>query len=103
MLEQDDAIGYVFLQAMTREGTITPLGSYDRRYALILEPLEKSSKFGPKNRLIGKTRKQIFNGIEHDPLGTNAVDGVPQADEKPFQVIFAGFFNFASIDVHIIE
>ena len=66
---------------------------------------KRNRRFNSARRIIvvGKAGKERLDGVEHHPLGADGVDGVTQADEKPFQVVFAGLLDLASLDVHVVE
>ena len=49
MVEQDDAVGDVLLQAVAREGAVATLGGDDRRDAPVLEPTEQSAQLGAED------------------------------------------------------
>ncbi len=52
---------------------------------------------------MGRPEKSDLDGIQHDALGADGVDGMPEADEQPFQIVFAGLFDLTALDVHKIQ
>src|SRR5512144_848421 len=54
MIEEDYAIGDIFLETMPREGALTSLPGDDRRNALILEPSEEAAQLRAQHAGIGK-------------------------------------------------
>ena len=89
MVQEDHAVGDVFFQAMARQRTGSPLPRDDRGDPFVFEPAEQPPQFGPDNPRIGESAKEGFQGVEHDPLGADRIDGQPEPDEQAFQVVFA--------------
>jgi hypothetical protein len=103
MIQNDDAIGDIFFQPMPGERSVAPFPGDNRRHALFLEPLEQPPQFGPQDGRVRQSGEQGFNRIQHDPLGPNRVDGVPQADEQAVEVILARFLDLAPLDADVIQ
>ena len=80
MVEQDDAVRDVFLEALTGERALAALGGDDRGNAFALEPLKQPAQLGTQDAG-GKRREQHFDGVDHDSLGADRIDGVIQTDE----------------------
>jgi hypothetical protein len=57
MVEQDHAIGHVFLQAMPRHHLRAALAGDHRRKAAILDPAEEPPQFGAQHRSLGRAAK----------------------------------------------
>ena len=53
VVEHDDAVGDIFLQAVAREGLAPALGGDDGGYTLVLEPAEEPAQFAAQNGLVG--------------------------------------------------
>jgi len=70
-------------------GVRAPLTRNNDRDALGLEPAEQPPYFGPYDGLVGKTRKEGLEAVQHDPLGAHLVDLGTQADEQALEVVFA--------------
>ena len=103
VVEQNHAVRHVFFQALAGKGAVAPLGRNDGGHALVLQPAKQPADFGAQHGLVRKARKQRLDGVEHHALGADGVDGVAQADEQAFEVVFAGFFNLGAVDVHVVE
>ena len=88
MIEQDDAIGHVLLQAMTCELFAPAFGGNDGRHALVLEPAEEPAQ---------------FQGVQNHALGANGINGVVESDEQPLQVILAALLDFTALNVDIVD
>src|SRR5262245_29732451 len=90
----------------SRPCRVSPLASFGRdksRDALVLEPAEQAAELGPQDGLVGQAAEQRFQRVQHDPLGPDGVDGQPQPDEEGLQVVLAGLFNLAALDVDVVE
>ena len=59
-------------------------------------------ELGPQDPLVGERPKKDFDRIQGHPLCANGVDGVPQADEQPVQIIFAGFVDLGALHPDVI-
>ena len=103
MIQQDHAVGDVFFQAVPCKLPLAPLAGDDRRYALILEPAEQPPQLRTQDHRIAKAAEQGLDGVQHDPFGTDGVDGVAQANEQPFQVVFARLLDLAAFDPHVVQ
>ena len=80
MVEQDDAVGDVFLQSLSRERALAALGGDDGGHALILEPAEQAAQFRAEDGGVGQAAEERLDGVEHDALGADGVDGVARGE-----------------------
>ena len=76
VVEQDHAVGDVLLQALAGQRPVAALAGDDGGDALVLEPAEQPAQLGAQDRLVGQAAEQRLDGVEHDPLGADGVDGV---------------------------
>ena len=53
--------------------------------------------------MIGETGKESLDCIQHDALGADAINGVPEPDKEPLEIILSRFFDFATLDVHVVK
>ena len=53
--------------------------------------------------VVGQAGEQRLDGVQHDALGADRVDGVAQADEQPLQVVLAGLLDLAPLDAHVVD
>ena len=86
MVEQDHAIGNIFLQPMSSESTLTALGGDDGGYTLVFESAKQAAQFRAQNALILQSSKQIFDGVQDYTASANGVDGGAQPYEKALQI-----------------
>ncbi len=103
MIQHDDAIGDIFFQSVPGQRPITPFPGDDCRDALPLEPAEQPPQFGAQDGRVGEAGEEGFNRVQHDPLGPDRVDGMPQAHEQTLQVILARLLDLAPLDVDVIH
>ena len=71
--------------------------------ALVLEPAEEPAQLGAQDGLVGQAGEERLEGVEHDALGADGVDGVAEADEQAFQVVFAGLLDLAALDADVVH
>ncbi len=57
----------------------------------------------PQNPLVGKGPKKDFDRIQDNPLRADGINGMSQADEQPFQVVFPGFLDLGAFHPHVID
>ncbi len=97
VVEQDHAVGDVLFEPVPGEGALAALAGDDRGHAAVLQPAEQA-RAAPTRRIAGvrRAREQRLDGVEDDALGADRLDRVTQADEEPFQVVLAGFFDLAA-------
>ena len=74
VVQQDDAVGDVFLQAVAGERALAALAGDDGRDALVLEPAEQPAQLGAQDAGVGQAGEQRLDGVQHDPLGADGVD-----------------------------
>src|SRR4051812_10940150 len=103
MIEQDDAVGDVFLQAAAGKGPASTLSGDNRGYAFVFQPAEEAAQLGAENAFVLQSGKEGLDGVEHHTLGADRFDGGIQADEQPFEIVLASFFNLVSLDADEIE
>ena len=104
VVQQDHAVGDVLLQAVAGQRAVAPLAGDDRRDALVLEPAEQPAQLGPQDgRRWTSPPKSDLDGVQHDPLGPDRVDGVAEADEEALQVVLAGLLDLAPLDAHVVD
>ena len=96
VVEQDHAVGDVLLQPLAGERAVAALAGDDRGDALVLEPAEQPPQLRAQDRLVGEAAEERLDGVEHDALGADRVDGVAQADEQAFEVVLAGLLDLAA-------
>ena len=103
MIEQDDAVGNIFLQSVTRKLVAPALSRDDSRHALVLQPAEKPAQLGAQDDFVAQAAEQSFQRVEHDALGADGIDRMVEPDEQPFQVVVAALLKFARFDMNVIE
>ena len=103
VVEQDHAVGDVLLQAVAGQRALAPLAGDDGGDALVLEPAEQPAELGPQDGGVGQAAEQDLDGVQHDALGADRVDGVAEADEQPFEVVLAGLLDLAPLDVDVVH
>ena len=104
MVEQDDAIGDIFFQAMTSEGTVAALAGDDRGYTLVFQPTEETAQLGAENAFVRQGREKSASIVSSTTrLAPMESMACIQTDEQSLEVVFTGFFDFASLDADVIE
>ncbi len=103
VVEQDDAVGHVFLQPVARQLFAPALGGDDGGHAFVLEPAEEPAQLGAQDGFVGQAGEQRFQRVQHHALGADGINREVQPDEQPFQVILAGLRDFTALDVDVVE
>ena len=103
MIEQDDAVGHVFLEPVARQLFAPALGRDDGGDAFVLQPAEKPAQLGAQDAFIGQAGEQRFERVQHHAFGADGFDRVIEANEQAFQVILAGLLDFTALDLDAIE
>src|SRR5581483_12177720 len=93
MVEEDDAVRDVLLEALARELSVAALRGDDGGDALVLQPAEEPPQLAPQDGGVREAGEERFDRIEGDPLGSDRVDGVAEPDEEPFEVVLAGLLD----------
>ena len=75
---------------------------------MAVTPLSFSQRKSRRNSaaqdaVIRQAGKQRLDGIQHHAFGADGFDGVAQAQEQPFEIVFAGLLDLAAFDVDVIE
>jgi hypothetical protein len=103
VIKQNHAIGNILFQPMPRKSAFAALSGDNRRYAPVLKPAKQPPQFRAQNALILQSRKQILDRVEHHAGRPDGVDRRAQPYEQPFQIVIAGFINFAALDAYEID
>ena len=103
MIEQDHAVGHVLLESLPGESSRTSLGGDDRGDTPVLEPPEEAAQFGAQQSCVRQTREEALDGVEHHALGPDAVDGMPETHEEPFEVVLARLLDLRSFNAHKVD
>ena len=103
VVEEDHAIRDVFLESLPGEGAGAALRRDDGRHVPGLQPAEEAAQLRAQQVRVGQAREQALDGVEHDALGADGVDGVAQANEQSFQVVLAGLLDLGALDAHEVD
>ncbi len=103
MVEQDDAVGHIFLQPVARQLFAPAFGRDDGGHALVLEPAEEPAQLGAQDGLVAQAGEQRFQRVQHHAPGADGINRVIEPDKQPFQVILAALVDFTRLDVNVVE
>ena len=103
VVEENDAVGDVFLQTEAGEGLFALFAGDDGGDALVFQEAEQAAQLRAQDVLIGHPGKQHLNGVQRHAFCAYGVNGVVKADNQPLQVVFAGLFNLTRFDMHIVD
>ncbi len=103
MIQHDDTIGDVFLQAIAGQCGLARLAGDDGRHPFVFQPAKKPAQFGAQDGRVGKSTKERADGIQRQPLGADRINRQPEPNEQPFEVILARLFDLAAFDVHVVD
>ena len=81
VIEQDHAVGDVFLEPVSGQRAIAAFAGDDGGHTFLLQPFEQPPYFRAKNRRIREASEQRLQGVQHDTLRADGVDGESQSDE----------------------
>ena len=103
VIEQDDRVRDVLLEPLPRERPVAALARDHGGHALVFQPSEQPSQFRPEDGVVLQPGKQRFDGVEDDAPGADGPDGVIEANEQPFEIVLARFFDLAAFDAHVVD
>jgi hypothetical protein len=103
LVEDDDAIGDVFLQPVARQRVFGALARDDGSQSAIFQPTEEAAQFRAEDGVIGQAGKQGFDGVEDHAFRADGLDGMAEPDEQPFEVVLARLLDLAALDLDVIE
>ena len=103
VVEQDDAVGNVFFEAMPGQLPVASFAGDDRSEAPVFDPAEKPPQLRAQHAFVGKARKQRLYGVQHHALGADRVDGKTETDEKTLEVVFPRLLDFAPLDPDMVD
>ena len=75
----------------------------DRGHALVLQPAEQAAQLGAQDGLVATSRRRGPRSYPAPPAWRRWSRWRAQADEQPFQVVLAGLFDLAALDVDMID
>ena len=97
VVENDHAVRYVLLDPVPGERVAGPLAGHHGGDGTVLEPPEQPAQLRPHDGLARERAEQPFNGVEHDPLGPDALDGVVDQGEQRLKVELPRLDDFRGI------
>ena len=104
MVEDDHAVGDVFLEAVARDrAAVALLAGDDRGHAAVLQPAEQAAQLGAQNGVIGQSGEQRLDRVEHHAFRADGIDRVPSRMNRPFEVVLAGLLDLAALDMDVVE
>ena len=103
VVQEDDAVADVFLQAVAAEGLLALLAGNDSGDAFLLEPGEEPAQLGAHDGFVGEAGEERFETIEHDALGTDRIDRVAEADKQALEIEFAGLLDLTALDADVVH
>jgi hypothetical protein len=103
MIKQYDAVGHIFLKAVTGQRAFAAFTGYDSCNPAVLEPSEQPAQFRTQDPVIRQAGEQSLERIQNDSFCANGVDGVTQADKEPFEIVCAGLLDLAPLDMDVIN
>src|SRR4051812_41737742 len=80
VVEEDHAVGYVFLEALAGERVGAALAGDDGGDTSVFQPAEETSQFGTQHTSITEPGEERFDGVEDDAAGASGAQGVVEAD-----------------------
>ena len=103
MVQEDDAVGDVFLEALARERVDAALAGDDRGDAALLQPGEQPPQLGAQHAGVAQSGEQRFDRVEHDAARADRAQRVIEADEEAFEVVFPGLFDLRALDPDVFD
>lgn len=103
VIQQDDAVGDIFLHPVAGQLFAPPFGGDDGGHALVLEPPEQPPQFSAQDRLVRQSGEECLQGVEHHAFRADGIDGQIQPDEETLEVVIAGLVDFAALNVDVID
>ncbi len=103
VIQQDDAVGHVLLEAVAGQALLPALGGDDGRHAPVLEPAEEAAKLGPEDGLVRQAREEGLHRVEDDAPRPHGLDGVSEPRKETLEVVLARLLDLASLDVYVID
>ena len=103
VVEENDAVGDVFLQTEAGEGLFALFAGDDGGDALVFQEAEQAAQLRAQDVLIGEPGKQHLNGVQRHAFRAYRINGVVKAENQPLQIVFAGLFNLTRFDMHIVD
>src|ERR1022692_1670028 len=86
MVENDHAVRHVLLDPVACEAAVAPLAGHDRGDGPVLEPAEQAAELRSHDCLLLERAEQQLDGVEHDTLRPDTLDGVAEEKEQRLEV-----------------
>ena len=103
MVQNDYAVGHVLLEPLAGKRAVAALSGNDCRDTLVLEPAKQASQFRSQDGGVAQAAEERLDGIEHDALGADGVDGMAEADEQAFEIVLTGLLDLGTLDVDVVQ
>jgi len=102
VVEQDHRIRDVFLQPLTCKKTLAA-----RSPVKAVTPWSFSHRTNrqlrPQDGVVLQARQERFNRGEDDALRADRPNRVVEPDKQPFEIVFAGLFDLATLDADVVD
>src|SRR4030095_14936971 len=69
----------------------------------VSQPAKQTAQFRAQNRWTGQAGENGFDGVEDNSFRADRIDGVTQANEQALEVVFSGLFDFAALDMNVVD
>ena len=53
--------------------------------------------------MIRQPGEERLDGVEHHAFRPDRINGVPEPEEEPLEIVFAGLLDLAALDADVIE
>jgi hypothetical protein len=103
VVEQDHAVGDVFLEAVAGERVLAALAGDDGVTPRSFSQRKSGRSSARRMPWLGRPANSASIVSRHDPLGADRVDRVAEADEQALEVVLAGLLDLAALDVDEVE
>ena len=103
MIEQDHAVGDVFLETETRERVLAAFAGDNRSYPERFQELKQPPNFRAQQRGVREAGEQRLDRIQHYPLRTDRLDRILEPDEQSLEIVLTGLGNFVGIDMDVVD
>jgi hypothetical protein len=103
VVEHDDAVRDVLLDARARQLAVPALAGDHRGHAAVLQPAEQAPQLSAQHPGVLQRSEQGLDRVDDHALGTDLVDRGPKAQEQPVEVPVAGLLDLRPHNADVVD
>ncbi len=103
VIEENDAVGDVFLQTLPRQRTVPPFGRNYRRHAFPFQPAEQAPQLRAEDMRVRQFEEERFDCVKDHAFRMDRLYREMDSYEKPLEIVIAALRGFSPLDADLLK